>query len=120
MSLHQAAHQAARQDKTQSYPVGLFENIKPHHLVMGLNASNRSMVGIAHPTFTSSCQLSTVNYQLSNPFLTNDFGEIDNPLTVAPLVVIPGDDFHHIITHDHRQLRINGTRGISTLEIARN
>ena len=82
-----------------------------------------ALKGLAMPTlFPIPYSLFPIPYSLFllNPFFTDDFGEIDDALTVAPLVVIPGDDFDHIITHDHRQRRIDGTRGISTLKIARN
>jgi hypothetical protein len=43
----------------------------------------------------------------SLPVLGNHFGEINNALAIAPLVVVPGDYFYHIAIHHHGEIGIH-------------
>mmetsp|Transcript_3719 Transcript_3719/g.4151 ORF Transcript_3719/g.4151 Transcript_3719/m.4151 type:complete len:392 (+) Transcript_3719:109-1284(+) len=49
---------------------------------------------------------------------SNDLGQVDNTLAVAPLVVIPSNHLHHIISHDHGQGAVHCGRNISHTEVA--
>jgi hypothetical protein len=42
----------------------------------------------------------------SLPAVGDDVSEVDDPLRVPPLVVVPGDDLDHVVPHDH------GERGV--------
>merc|ERR1711908_148451 len=44
--------------------------------------------------------------------------KIDNTLGVTPLVVIPGNNLHHVITHNHSKRSIDGGGYVTALEVA--
>ena len=52
------------------------------------------------------------------PLGGNHLGEIDDTLRVTPLVVVPGDDLDHVVTHDHGEGRVDGGRDVSHLVVA--
>lgn len=44
----------------------------------------------------------------SLPVGSDDVSEINYPLGVAPLVVVPGNNLHHVIAHHHGERGIDG------------
>lgn len=53
----------------------------------------------------------------SLPLVGDDVGEVDDPLRVSPLVVVPGDDLHHVVAHDHAERRVDGARHVGAPEV---
>ena len=45
--------------------------------------------------------------------LGHNLGQVNNALGVAPLVVVPGDNLDHVITHNHGEGSVNGGGDVS-------
>mmetsp|Transcript_21235 Transcript_21235/g.58916 ORF Transcript_21235/g.58916 Transcript_21235/m.58916 type:complete len:431 (+) Transcript_21235:244-1536(+) len=56
---------------------------------------------------------------LSSPPLGGDLSKVNHTLAVAPLVVVPGNNLDHVITHDHGQSGVNGSALVHALEVSR-
>ena len=54
---------------------------------------------------------------LCDPLLGGDLSQVDDALAVSPLVVVPGNNLDHVVTHDHGQGSINGGGNISAAEV---
>jgi hypothetical protein len=53
----------------------------------------------------------------SLPLVGADVSEVDDPLRVAPLVVVPGDDLDHVVAHDHGEGGVDGGGDVGAPEV---
>mmetsp|Transcript_11270 Transcript_11270/g.26723 ORF Transcript_11270/g.26723 Transcript_11270/m.26723 type:complete len:421 (-) Transcript_11270:32-1294(-) len=47
----------------------------------------------------------------------DNLGEVHHALRVAPLVVVPGHDLDHVVTHDHREGSVDGGGDVGAAEV---
>merc|ERR1719412_2170931 len=52
-------------------------------------------------------------------FCSNNGCQVDDPLRIAPLVVVPHHDLHQVLAHDHSQSCINGVGVVCLHEVTR-
>merc|ERR1719150_3376660 len=52
-------------------------------------------------------------------FCGNNGRQVDDPLRITPLIVVPHHDLHQVLTHDHGQSCINGVGVVCLHEVAR-
>lgn len=53
------------------------------------------------------------------PLGSHELTEVDDPLGIAPLVIVPGNNLDHVITHDHGERRVDDCRFVGTAVVAR-
>ena len=51
------------------------------------------------------------------PLVSDDLSEVNDTLGVSPLVVVPGNNLNHVVTHDHGEGGVNGGGDVSSLEV---
>jgi hypothetical protein len=89
----------------QNYqPYSFVTNNLPKNEQIITVARKRSRLTITSFTMTQEGPCSPTLLKLNSnllPLLGNEVGEIDDPLGVSPLVVIPCYNLNHVVSHNH-------------------
>lgn len=67
----------------------------------------------AHRQHHKRAHLECKSSSLCLPLLGHKLGKVHNTLAVAPLVVVPGHNLHHVVTHHHGQAGVDGGGHVS-------